>query len=81
MKVFEKWWSNGNKSFSIRNYKREWKKVGNKPRLSFHENGGRRKNGDRCLDVTLIVGYTFFNYTNHNLQEREDKRHEKNSRF
>lgn len=67
-KIFEKWWDKGNKVFQITNYKKIWKEVGNKPRLLLHENGGRKKNGDNCFDISLIVGYTIFNYTNFNLQ-------------
>jgi hypothetical protein len=67
-KIFEHWWDNGNKVFQITNYKNAWKEVGNKPRLLLHENGGRRRNGDSCFDISLIVGYTIINYTNFNLQ-------------
>ena len=65
--IFEKWWSKDTKVFSIVNYRQAWKEVGNKPRIAFFENGGRKKNGDRCLDVHLIIGYTVFNYCNYNL--------------
>lgn len=68
MEVYEKWWDKNTKCFSIRNHKRAWKKCGNKPRISFFHNGGKRKNGDTCFDATLIIGYTIFNYTNFNLQ-------------
>ena len=39
--IYEKWWDNTTKVFSIRNYKDVWKKNGNKPRIQFFENGGR----------------------------------------
>jgi hypothetical protein len=65
--IYEKWWDSNNKSFSIRNYKKDWKKVGNKPRFTFHENGGRHKYGDSCFDCSLIIGYTIINYTNFGL--------------
>ena len=68
-KIFEKWWCKGTKVFSIRSYKKSWKEVGNKPRISLHSNGGKRKNGDNCFDVTLTIGYTIFNYTNFDLQK------------
>lgn len=68
--VFEKWWKRGTKVFQITNYKKSWKQNGNKPRLFFHENGGRRKNGDTCFDISLIIGYTIFNYTNFDLQKQ-----------
>ena len=66
--LFEKWWRNGTKCFQIVNYKREWKENGNKPRLYMFENDGRKKNGDIVFDISLIVGYTIFNYTNWDLQ-------------
>ena len=67
-KIFERWWDNGNKVFQITNYRNAWKEVGNKPRLLLHSNGAKKKNGDKCLDISLIVGYTIINYTNFNLQ-------------
>lgn len=69
MDIFEKWWAKNTKCFSIRNHKKSWKANGNKPRISFHHNGGKKKNGDKCLDVKLTVGYTIFNYTNFDLQK------------
>lgn len=63
---YEKWV--GNKVFAIRNYKKEWREVGNKPMLTLFENGGRKRNGDKCFDITLIIRYTVFNYTNFDLQ-------------
>ena len=63
--IFQKWWNNGNKQFSIINYKKAWKENGNKPRIKFHWNGAR-KGIDSCFDATLIIGYTIFNYTNFN---------------
>lgn len=76
--IFEKWWDNGNKQFSIISYKKPWKEVGNPPLLRFRTNGGKKKNGDRCLDVFLEIGYTVFNYTNFNLQN-SGKKNEKKS--
>jgi len=64
----DKWFSQGNKNFSIINYKNVWKEVGNKPRLEFRTNGAKKRNGDKCLDVTLTIGYTVINYTNFDLQ-------------
>jgi hypothetical protein len=69
-KVYERWWAGGNKVFQINNYRESWIKEGNKPRLLLHSNGARRKNGDSCYDISLIVGYTIFNYTNFDLQGR-----------
>ena len=68
--IYEKWWDRDTKVFMITNYKRVWRENGNKPRLCFFTNGAKRRNGDKCLDVTLIIGYTIFNYTNFALQER-----------
>lgn len=69
-KIFEKWWDKDTKCFSIINFKDSWKFNGNKPRISFHTNGAKRSRGDTCLDATLVVGYTVFNYTNWDLQKR-----------
>lgn len=69
-KIFEKWWHRDTKVFSIINYKKSWKKNGIKPRLCICHNGASRKNGDTCFDISLIVGYTVFNYTNFDLQKR-----------
>ena len=66
--IYEKWWDNGNKVFQITNYKKCWKEVGNKPRINFHTNGARKRKGDKCLDISLTIGYTVFNYCNFNLQ-------------
>lgn len=68
-KIFEKWWDNSTKCFSIINYKKAWKENGNKPRVDFHTNCAKRSNGDKCFDATLIIGYTIFNYTNWDLQK------------
>lgn len=62
--IFQRWFSKETKQFSIINYKKAWKENGNKPRICFFTNGARKKNGDSCRDVTLIIGYTIFNYTN-----------------
>lgn len=59
--IYKKWFGNTSKVFSI------IRKNGNKPRIEFFENGGRRKKGDKCFDVHLIIGYTVFNYCNYNL--------------
>lgn len=64
-KIFDKWWDKDTKNFSIINYKDSW----NKPRIDFHHNGAKKKNGDKCFDASLIIGYTIFNYTNFNLQK------------
>jgi hypothetical protein len=68
-KIFEKWWNNGNKCFSIRNYRKAWKENGNKPRIDIWTNGAKKSNPkDTCFDATLIIGYTIINYTNFALQ-------------
>lgn len=66
--LFEKWWRNDTRCFQITNYKSDWKENGNKPRLYLFENGGRKKNGDIVFDISLIIGYTIFNYTDWDLQ-------------
>ena len=63
--LFDKWWDKGNKNFSIIYYRDAW----DKPTIDFHHNGAKKKNGDKCFDVSLIIGYTIFNYTNFNLQK------------
>lgn len=68
--IFQKWWNKGTRQFSIINYKKSWRENGNKPRVYFFTNEAKRKNGDSCLDVHLIIGYTIFNYTNFALQGR-----------
>ena len=68
--IFEKWWDNHTKSFDIVNHKKSWREEGNKPKISFHTNGAKRKHGDVCFDATLIIGYTIFNYTNWDLQKK-----------
>lgn len=72
-KIFEIWWSEDTKTFSITNYRRWWKELGYKPRLCIHENGGRRKKGDRCFDISVVIGYTVFNYVNFTLQRRRGR--------
>lgn len=67
MEIFEKWWDNGNKVVSIRNHRNTWKKCGIKPMFRIHENGARKKFGDRCFDLNIIIGYTCISYTNFNL--------------
>lgn len=71
--IFEKWFNDGDKVLQITNYKKSWKENGNKPRILLHENKGRRKNGDKCFDITLILGYTVFNYCNFNLQKNRSE--------
>ena len=67
--IFQKWLKNSSKQFSIINYKKAWKEVGNPPLLRFRTNGAKKKNGDGCLDVFLEIGYTVFNYTDFDLQK------------
>lgn len=72
-KIVEFWWKRGTKVFQITSYKKSWKGGGNKPRVCVHSNGAKRKNGDKCFDVSLIIGYTVFNYTNFDLQREVKK--------
>jgi len=67
-KIFNISFGNGNKYFSITNYKKDWIENGNTKVFGFRTNGAKKKNGDSCLDVHLNIGYTVFNYTNFNLQ-------------
>ena len=61
--IIQKWWKQYKHQFSIINYRKSWRQNGNKPRIDFWTNGAK-KGVDRCLDVTLILGYTVFNYSN-----------------
>jgi hypothetical protein len=70
--IIQKWWKNSSKCFQITNYKKAWKENGIKPRLHLHHNGGKRKKGDNCFDISLIIGYTIFNYTNFDLQRKRE---------
>lgn len=67
-KIYSKWFSNGTKCFQIIDYKKSWKEYGNPPMFKFRTNGAKRKNGDSCLDVTLIIGCLNINYTDFDLQ-------------
>lgn len=53
------WFKKDTKSISINWEKKEWS-----PRISFHENGGRKNTRDKCFDCTLIIGTICFSYTN-----------------
>ena len=66
--IFEKWWNCNTKVFQVTNYKKAWKENGNKPKFRIYTNGGKRKDGDNCFDLIIILGYTIFNYTNFALQ-------------
>lgn len=71
MNIFEKWFDNGEKCLSIRNYKKSWIENGNKPRICFFTNGSKKGNAkDTCLDVHLIIGYTVINYTNFSFNKK-----------
>lgn len=72
-KIFEFWWKNNTKVFQITNYKKAWKNNGVKPKLCIHHNGAKRKNGDKCFDISLIAGFTVFNYTNFDLQREVNR--------
>nr|DAV25159.1 MAG TPA: hypothetical protein [Caudoviricetes sp.] len=67
-RIFEKWWDNDTKVFQINNYKKAHKEWGGKPRFTIHSNGAKKKNGDKCLDISIWIGYTCFNYIDWDLQ-------------
>lgn len=67
--IFKLWWAEKDRVFVITNYKKSWKEIGNPPLFRFRSNGAKKKNGDKCLDVSLVIGYTEFNYINFNLQK------------
>lgn len=64
------WNKRNTKCFEVINYRKPWKEIGEGPFFEFRTNGAKRKNGDKCLDVTLTIGYTVFNYVNFDLQNR-----------
>jgi hypothetical protein len=61
--IIDKWWDSNRKHFGITNFRKSWRENGNKPRIDFWTNGAI-KGRHSCLDVTLIIGYAVFNYTN-----------------
>lgn len=67
--ILNKYWDNDTKNFRICNYRNIWQT----PNLYFGSNGAKRKNGDKCLDIKLIIGYTVINYTNFDLQRNNKK--------
>lgn len=67
MTIIQKWWNKGNKQFSITYTRKSWKARDIKPKYLFFTNGGKKKNGDTCFDLTIVIGYTIINYTNFNL--------------
>lgn len=73
--ILQRWWKNGTKQFSIINYKKSWREAGNPPLLRFRTNGAKKKNGDSCLDIYLEIGYTVFNYTNFDFQNKSHCKH------
>jgi len=69
--IFQKWFANDTKQFSISYHRKSWKKVGNKPRINFFTNGALKDKKATCLDINLIIGYTIFNYTNFNFRGKK----------
>lgn len=66
--IYEKWWKRNHKVISIVNYSEAWKESGNKPCVAIRTNGARKRKGDRCLDVSITIGYIVINYVNFSLQ-------------
>lgn len=62
------WWAKDTKNITVINYKKPWKMADNPPIWKIRTNGGRRKNGDKCLDFFIHLGYLVINYTNFDLQ-------------
>lgn len=74
MTLFDKWWSNGNKNFSIRWMYKIWKANRVGPFWRFRTNDAKKSRPeDTCLDVYLELGYLVFNYTNFDLQGKRRK--------
>lgn len=59
---------NRDRVFAVYNYTDAWKESGNKPCVAIRTNGARKRKGDRCLDVSITIGYIVINYVNFNLQ-------------
>ena len=72
--IFEKWWSNNTKCFSIISHRKSWKKNGIKPILDIYDNGGRKKHGDNCHDISIVIGYTIIEYTHSDHQNKQRKK-------
>ena len=68
--LFEKWWDKNTKCINLISYKDSW----DKPDFWIHENGGRRKNGDKCFDFNINFFYLHFSYTNWDLQGHMKKK-------
>ena len=71
--IIDKWWDHDFKHFGVINYRKSWRENGNKPRIDFWTNGAKRGK-HRCLDVTLIIGYTIFNYSNFDYSREHKKK-------
>lgn len=67
--IFERWWKKNTKVFAIVSYKKSWKEHGIKPTVGIHTNGAKRKNGDKCFDLNICIGYIVIMYTNFDLQK------------
>jgi hypothetical protein len=81
VRVFEKWFDNGNKHISITNFreirKRNREEYGDDPEINtkrrwgIHTNGAKRGVPEHsCLDFTLDLGHFSFNYTNFSFNKR-----------
>ena len=62
--LFEKRWNKNTKYINIISYKNAW----DKPHFLVHSNGAKRKNGDKCFDFNVNLGYLHFSYINWDLQ-------------
>lgn len=62
--IFEKWFDHGTKYIGLHSYKDSWEK----PQFWCHNNGAKKKNGDRCFDFNCHFFYLAFEYTNWDLQ-------------
>ena len=71
MKLFQKWWDNESKQFSIHCYYSSWSKNGTGMHWGWRTNKAKKSNPkDTCLDVFLELGYIVINYTNFDLQNQ-----------
>lgn len=59
------------RSFKFSWMRKIWKQNKVKPFWGYRDNGGKKSNGDKCLDATIGLGYLQLNYVNYNLQNTQ----------
>jgi len=66
------------KSISFSWLKQIWEINKVDPMYKITDNGGRKKNGDSCFDMSIYLGYFIFGYTNWNLNSGKKNEKENN---